>query len=50
MLSAEKKDGKVLVTTEAAKDGKQDSVRSPSPSFDDEYIHVNIENASSRRT
>ena len=27
VLSAEKKDGKVFVTTEAAKDGKQDSVR-----------------------
>jgi dihydrolipoamide dehydrogenase len=27
VLSAEKKDGKVIVTTEAAKDGKQDSVR-----------------------
>ena len=50
VLSAEKKDGKVFVTTEAAKDGKQDSVRSSSPSFDDEYIHVGIENASSRRT
>jgi dihydrolipoamide dehydrogenase len=27
VLSAEKKDGKVVVTTEAAKDGKQDTVR-----------------------
>jgi hypothetical protein len=27
VLSAEKKDGKVVVSTEAAKDGKQDSVR-----------------------
>jgi dihydrolipoamide dehydrogenase len=26
VLSAEKKDGKVVVTTEAAKDGKQDTV------------------------
>jgi pyruvate/2-oxoglutarate dehydrogenase complex dihydrolipoamide dehydrogenase (E3) component len=28
VLFAEKKDGKVVVTTEAAKDGKQDTVRS----------------------
>jgi dihydrolipoamide dehydrogenase len=28
VLSAEKKDGKVIVTTEAAKDGKQETVRS----------------------
>ena len=27
VLSAEKKDGKVIVTTEAAKDGKQETVR-----------------------
>jgi len=27
VLSAEKKDGKVIVTTEAAKDGKQATVR-----------------------
>jgi dihydrolipoamide dehydrogenase len=27
VLSAEKKDGKVIVSTEAAKDGKQDTVR-----------------------
>ena len=27
VLSAEKKDGKVVVSTEAAKDGKQDTVR-----------------------
>jgi dihydrolipoamide dehydrogenase len=32
VLSAEKKDGKVIVTTEAAKDGKQETVRG-SPSF-----------------
>jgi pyruvate/2-oxoglutarate dehydrogenase complex dihydrolipoamide dehydrogenase (E3) component len=29
VLSAEKKDGKVIVTTEAAKDGKQETVRGP---------------------
>jgi L-2-hydroxyglutarate oxidase LhgO len=29
VLSAEKKDGKVVITTEAAKDGKQDTVRGP---------------------
>ena len=34
VLSAEKKDGKVVVTTEAAKDGKQETVRSSqTPSF-----------------
>jgi dihydrolipoamide dehydrogenase len=34
VLSAEKKDGKVVVTTEAAKDGKQETVRSSQiPSF-----------------
>lgn len=27
VLSAEKKDGKVIISTEAAKDGKQDTVR-----------------------
>ena len=40
VLSAEKKDGKVFVTTEAAKDGKQDSVRFPPCSFPRRSIHV----------
>ncbi len=40
VLSAEKKDGKVVVTTEAAKDGKQDSVRYSDLFFVGERVHM----------
>ena len=47
VLSAEKKDGKVIVTTEAAKDGKQDSVRFTLALSTMEYSR---KNTSSRQT